>query len=305
MEPRARDLWVGLFLLVGCAAIAFLSVSVGGATYRGPGGLELFVTFDQVGGLKPRAPVVIGGVKVGQVKSILLDEDLRARVGLDVDGKLRLPTDTSASILTAGVLGDQYVELTPGGAEESLGPGDEIEFKQDAFVLERLIGRLIQNLGASTTRTRRRMRMKRALPIAAAALLGARLPDAAAGPRRLRGPRSLRDPEPPVLRVQRRPRPHRLRAPRAALALHHAAHPAHRPRQRVPQHALPGARRELPRPGALRLRRQRDAALRRQLDARRGRPLGRLDAPLRDARSTTRTPGRCSRPGASPPGPSG
>ena len=149
MEPRARDLWVGLFLLVGCAAIAFLSVSVGGATYRGPGGLELFVTFDQVGGLKPRAPVVIGGVKVGQVKSILLDEDLRARVGLDVDGKLRLPTDTSASILTAGVLGDQYVELTPGGAEESLGPGDEIEFKQDAFVLERLIGRLIQNLGAS------------------------------------------------------------------------------------------------------------------------------------------------------------
>ena len=148
MEPRARDLWVGLFLLVGCAAIAFLSVSVGGANYRGPGGLELFVTFDQVGGLKPRAPVVIGGVKVGQVKSIGLDGELRARVGLDVDGRLRLPSDTSASILTAGVLGDQYVELTPGGEEDTLGSGDEIEFKQDAFVLERLIGRLIQNLGS-------------------------------------------------------------------------------------------------------------------------------------------------------------
>jgi phospholipid/cholesterol/gamma-HCH transport system substrate-binding protein len=147
MEPRARDLWVGLFLLVGAAAIAFLSVSVGGSTYRGPGGLELFVTFDQVGGLKSRAPVVIGGVKVGQVKSIDLDPDLRARVGLDVDGALKLPTDTSASILTAGVLGDQYIELTPGGEEQTLGPGDEIEFKQDAFVLERMIGRLIQNLG--------------------------------------------------------------------------------------------------------------------------------------------------------------
>jgi phospholipid/cholesterol/gamma-HCH transport system substrate-binding protein len=149
MEPRARDLWVGLFLLVGFAAIAFLSISVGGSSYRGPGGLELLITFDQVGGLKPRAPVVIGGVKIGQVKSIGLDGDLRARVTLDVDPTLQLPADTSASILTAGVLGDQYVELTPGGEEESLASGDEIQFKQDAFVLERLIGRLIQNLGAS------------------------------------------------------------------------------------------------------------------------------------------------------------
>jgi phospholipid/cholesterol/gamma-HCH transport system substrate-binding protein len=148
MEPRARDLWVGLFLLVGAAAVAFLSVSVGGATYRGPGGLELAVTFDQVGGLKTRAPVVIGGVKVGQVKSIGLDGELRARVLLDVDAGLSLPKDTSASILTAGVLGDQYVELTPGGDPEFLRSGDAIELKQDALVLERLIGRMIQSLGA-------------------------------------------------------------------------------------------------------------------------------------------------------------
>jgi phospholipid/cholesterol/gamma-HCH transport system substrate-binding protein len=148
MEARARDLGVGLFLLVGLAAIAFLSISVGGASYRGPGGLELAVVFDQVGGLKPRAPVVVGGVKVGQVKAIGLDGDLRARVVLDVDASLALPNDTSAAILTAGLLGDQYVELTPGGDEKLLGPGDEIEFKQDAFVLERMIGRLIQNLGA-------------------------------------------------------------------------------------------------------------------------------------------------------------
>ena len=150
MEARARDLGVGLFLLVGLAAIAFLSISVGGASYRGPGGLELAVVFDQVGGLKPRAPVVVGGVKVGQVKAIGLDGDLRARVVLDVDASLVLPTDTSAAILTAGLLGDQYVELTPGGEEQRLGPGDEIELKQDAFVLERMIGRLIQNLGAPT-----------------------------------------------------------------------------------------------------------------------------------------------------------
>ena len=91
--------------------------------------------------------MVVGGVKVGQVKSIGLDGELRARVLLDVDERLRLPTDTSATILTAGLLGDQYVELTPGGEEQLLRPGDEIELKQDAFVLERMIGRLIQNLG--------------------------------------------------------------------------------------------------------------------------------------------------------------
>jgi phospholipid/cholesterol/gamma-HCH transport system substrate-binding protein len=147
METRARDLGVGLFVLLGCAAVAFLSISVGGSAYRGPGGLELTVTFDQIGGLKPRAPVVIGGVKVGQVDSIGLDPDLRARVVLDVDKGLKLSTDTSAAILTSGVLGDQYVELTPGGEETFLSPGDEIQFKQDAFVLERLIGRLVQNLG--------------------------------------------------------------------------------------------------------------------------------------------------------------
>lgn len=148
MEARARDMGVGVFLLVGLAAIAFLSISVGGASYRGPGGLELAVTFDQIGGLKPRAPVVVGGVKVGQVKTIGLDAELRARVLLDVDARLALPTDTSASILTAGLLGDQYVELTPGGEEQTLRPGDEIQLKQDAFVLERMIGRLIQNLSA-------------------------------------------------------------------------------------------------------------------------------------------------------------
>jgi phospholipid/cholesterol/gamma-HCH transport system substrate-binding protein len=148
MQPRARDFVVGLFLLAGIAAVALLSFSVGGSSYRGPGGLELFVTFDQVGGLKPRAPVVIGGVKVGQVRAIGLDDGLRARVTLDVDRRLRLPSDTSAAILTAGLLGDQYIELAPGGESELLANGDEIQFTQDAFVLERMIGKLIQNLGS-------------------------------------------------------------------------------------------------------------------------------------------------------------
>jgi phospholipid/cholesterol/gamma-HCH transport system substrate-binding protein len=146
-----RDSLVGIFVLIGLGAIAYLSVSLGGASYRGPGGLELIATFDQIGGLKLRSRVVVGGVKMGQVTAITLDEDLRARVMLEIDDQLRLPVDTSASILTSGVLGDQYVELEPGAEEQYLQSGDEIPFTQSALVLERMIGKLVQNLGVNSS----------------------------------------------------------------------------------------------------------------------------------------------------------
>ena len=153
MKPRARDFLVGLFLIAGIAAIALLSLSVAGSAYRGPGGLELVVTFDQIGGLKPRAPVVIGGVKVGQVKKIELapDGSFRARVTMDVDRKLKLPDDTQAAVLTQGVLGNQYVGLQPGGSETILTNGGEITYTQSAVVIERLIGKVIQSLGGSSS----------------------------------------------------------------------------------------------------------------------------------------------------------
>ncbi len=147
MTESVRDFWVGVFVLVGLLALAYLSFSVGGVTYRGPGGLQIFATFDEVGSLKSRSQVVIGGVKVGQVRSIALDGDYRARVDLEVDRSLQLPVDTAASILTAGVLGDQYIALEPGAEEDTLQPGDAIEFTQSAVIVERLIGKLIQNLG--------------------------------------------------------------------------------------------------------------------------------------------------------------
>ena len=146
-----RDSLVGIFVLIGLGALAYLSVSLGGASYRGPGGLELIATFDQIGGLKLRSRVVVGGVKMGQVTAITLDEDLRARVMLEIDDQLRLPADTSASILTSGVLGDQYVELEPGAEEQYLQSGDEIPFTQSALVLERMIGKLVQNLGVNSS----------------------------------------------------------------------------------------------------------------------------------------------------------
>ena len=146
-ESPRQELWVGTFVLVGLAAIAYLSIAIGGLRAGGPSGRELIARFDEVGGLKSRARVVIGGVKVGQVKSIGLADDFRARVTLDVDDRLKLPSDTSASILTSGVLGDQYVALEPGADETTLASGDEIQFTQSAVVMERLIGKLIQNLG--------------------------------------------------------------------------------------------------------------------------------------------------------------
>ncbi len=149
-ESPIRDFLVGIFVLMGLAAIAYLSVALGGASYRGPGGLQLIVTFDQVGGLKVRSRVVVGGVKVGQITEISLDENLRARVVLDIDEQLELPTDTSAAILTSGVLGNQYIELEPGGEEAILKSGDEIEFTQSALILEQMISRLVQNLGVDS-----------------------------------------------------------------------------------------------------------------------------------------------------------
>ena len=138
-----RDFLVGCFVLAGLAAVAYLSFQVGGLSWKGPGGLGLVANFDEIGGLKPRAQVVIAGVKVGQVGPITLDEGYRARVRLEVDAALKLPIDTSASIMTAGLLGDRYVSLQVGGDVKLLQPGDQITMTESAVVLERVIGKLI------------------------------------------------------------------------------------------------------------------------------------------------------------------
>jgi phospholipid/cholesterol/gamma-HCH transport system substrate-binding protein len=138
-----RDFLVGLFVLAGLGSIGYLSFSVGGLAYSGPGGLKLYAAFDQTGGLKARAPAVIAGVKVGQVKGITLDPSFRARVEMDLDQRLKLPVDTSASIVTAGILGDRYISLQPGGEDQVLKPGDTITFTESALILESLIGKFI------------------------------------------------------------------------------------------------------------------------------------------------------------------
>ena len=148
MQPSPiRDLIVGLFVAVGLAAIAYLSIQVGGVSYAGRGGLVLYATFDQIGGLKPRAPVSVAGVTVGEVREIGLDDSLRARVTLDVEKSLSLPVDSTAAIHTSGLLGDQYVALEPGGEDKLLEDGNEIEFTESALSVERLIGKFVHDSG--------------------------------------------------------------------------------------------------------------------------------------------------------------
>jgi phospholipid/cholesterol/gamma-HCH transport system substrate-binding protein len=148
MQPSpTRDLIVGLFVLAGLAALGYISIQVGGVAYTGPSGLELYATFEEVGGLRPRAPVAIAGVKVGQVEQIELAPDMRARVTLDLDPGLELPSDTSARIVTSGLLGDQFVTLEPGAEEDMLQSGEEIDFTESAISLESLIGKFVNDAG--------------------------------------------------------------------------------------------------------------------------------------------------------------
>jgi len=143
-----RDFLVGSFLLLGIAAMAYLSMRVGGLAGGPPGGFTVFATFDEIGGLKPRAPVVVSGVKVGQVKAIGLDKGYRARVELDLM-PMEIPADTSASIVTSGVLGDRYVQLQLGGDPQVLKSGEDLTFTESAVILERLLGKFVHNLGVS------------------------------------------------------------------------------------------------------------------------------------------------------------
>ncbi len=142
-KSSGRDFIVGVFVLAGLVAVVYLSAKLGGLSYKGRGGFELIAIFDDVGGLSQRSPVKISGVKVGQVRSIRLDEDLRAQVSLDLDPALELSVDSSASIRTAGLLGDQYVSLEPGAEDALLAPGELFTYTESALSLDKLVGRLV------------------------------------------------------------------------------------------------------------------------------------------------------------------
>jgi phospholipid/cholesterol/gamma-HCH transport system substrate-binding protein len=146
MTGKALEATVGLFVLAGVAALGFLALRVGnlGTETVGPT-FTVTARFDNIGGLTPRAPVTLAGVRIGRVAGITIDKrNYSAIVEMAIDGRYdNLPADSSASILTSGLLGAQYVGITAGGEEEALKQGDRIQLTQSAVVLENLIGQLL------------------------------------------------------------------------------------------------------------------------------------------------------------------
>ncbi|MDX1626625.1 MAG: outer membrane lipid asymmetry maintenance protein MlaD [Wenzhouxiangellaceae bacterium] len=140
------EIAAGVFLLLGIAALVFLAVqATDGGGLGGEERYRVTATFNNIGGLKERATVSMGGVRIGTVEDIELDpETLEARVTLGIDRTYDdLPDDTSASVLTSGLLGDQYVGLEPGGSPEPLEDGDRILITNSALVLEQLISKYL------------------------------------------------------------------------------------------------------------------------------------------------------------------
>jgi phospholipid/cholesterol/gamma-HCH transport system substrate-binding protein len=147
MNRKLLDLWVGLFVAVGFAAILFLALRVGNLSSAGfSETYSLTAKFDNIGGLKVRGPVKSAGVVVGRVTEIGFDaQNYEAVVVVTIDSRYRFPRDTFASILTAGLLGEQYIGLDAGGDEKMLQPGDRFAKTQSAVVLEKLIGQFMFN----------------------------------------------------------------------------------------------------------------------------------------------------------------
>ena len=150
MRTRVLELSVGAFVLLGLVALVFLSVQVSGVDIADErSSYAVTARFDDVAGLRTRAKVSMAGVTIGRVQDIAVDMDWGdAVVTLEIYGEPgNLTSDTSAKILTEGILGARYISLMPGADDETLSDGDEISDTQGALVLENLIGEFLTNIG--------------------------------------------------------------------------------------------------------------------------------------------------------------
>ncbi|MDZ7643852.1 MAG: outer membrane lipid asymmetry maintenance protein MlaD [Woeseiaceae bacterium] len=151
-QTRSVELGTGLFVLLGVGALFFLTTQTTGTdAFSGDDTYTVSARFENVGSLKNRAPVAMSGVTIGRVTNVRFDPDrLNAEVTFQIDSRYdTIPEDSDASILTAGLLGSQYIGLQPGGSDMYLEDGSEIHFTQSAVVLENLISKYLFNSGGS------------------------------------------------------------------------------------------------------------------------------------------------------------
>lgn len=153
MQRSRNDVWVGLFVLIGAAAVLFLALkSANLLSLNFNPAYRITAMFDNIGGLKPRAAVKSAGVVVGRVESITFDDkSFQASVHLDMEARYLFPKDSSLKILTSGLLGEQYIGIEAGGDEKNLAAGDVVKQTQSAVVLENLISQFLFNKAADTS----------------------------------------------------------------------------------------------------------------------------------------------------------
>ena len=142
MKKLDLELAVGIFLLAGIFSLGYLSVKLGKLEVWGRKGYEVHAVFSNSGGLKPGSGIVIAGVDVGQVKSIHL-QDYQAQVVINLPWDVKIQEDAIASIKTKGLIGEKYVEITPGGSEKAIEPGGKIRETQPSVDLEELLSKYI------------------------------------------------------------------------------------------------------------------------------------------------------------------
>jgi phospholipid/cholesterol/gamma-HCH transport system substrate-binding protein len=143
MKKIDLELIVGLFLFAGIIALGFISVKLGKMEWVGGGGYQIAAVFSSAGGLKVGAVVEIAGVEIGRIKSLTLDDDYKARVVMDINSEVKLQDDSMASIKTKGLLGEKFVDITPGGADDMIPEGGVIYDTEPPIDLEALISKFI------------------------------------------------------------------------------------------------------------------------------------------------------------------
>jgi len=146
LHSKSVAFFVGLFVFVGICALFFLAMQVSNlSSFNDRESYHLIAKFENIGGLKVRSPITVSGVRIGRISNISYDKNnYEAIVEMRIDAEYdTFPTDTSASIFTAGLLGEQYISLNVGSEDEFLAPGDELELNQSALVLEEIIGKFL------------------------------------------------------------------------------------------------------------------------------------------------------------------
>ena len=143
MKKFDLELTVGFFLLLGIISLAYISINLGKIEIVGRNAYVVYAEFEKAGGIKPKAIVEIAGVEVGTVKRVLITSDYRAQLAIEIDKNIRLQEDAIASIKTKGLIGEQYVQISPGGSDKMIQNGGRIRETESAIDIEELISKYV------------------------------------------------------------------------------------------------------------------------------------------------------------------